>query len=93
MEVFWTSSAHTDLVRIHEFLIQHNPRSAHRVIQHIIGEAKNLRIHPFIGSALLTYVPRNVRQLFIGDYELRYEVTDTELYILRVWHTKEQRSN
>lgn len=93
MEVLWTSSAHTDLVRIHEYLLRHNPSKSHRVIQHIISEAKNLRTHTFLGSALLTYTPRNVRQLFIGDYELRYEITDTALYMLRVWHTKEYRTN
>lgn len=89
MEVLWTSSAHNDLVRVHEFLMRHNPRRAQSIILHIVHEVKNLRTHPFIGSALDTYAPRIVRQLYIGDYELRYEVTDTALYMLRVWHTKE----
>ncbi len=93
MEVLWTSSAHTDLVRIHEYLLRHSPHKAHQVIQHIVREAKNLLTHPFIGSPLDTYAPRIVRQLRIGDYELRYEITDTALYILRVWHTKEYRTN
>ncbi len=93
MEVLWTSSSHNDLVKIHEFLMRHNPRKAQRAIQHIVREAKNLRIHPFMGSGLDTYMPRTVRQLHIGDYELRYEVTHTALFILRIWHTKEDRMN
>ncbi len=79
-------------MRLHEFLVSVNPRVANRVIQQIVTEAKLLLTHPFIGSALNTYVPRNVRQLIIGDYELRYEVTDTVLYVLRIWHTKENRT-
>lgn len=44
------------------------------------------------GSPLNTYAPRIVRQLYIGEYEMLYEITDTALYMLRVWHTKEYRT-
>lgn len=27
----------------------------------------------------------------IGSYEMRYEIKDETIYLLRIWHTREQR--
>ena len=35
--------------------------------------------------------PRDVRRVIVGDYELRYEVTENLIYILRLWHAREDR--
>jgi hypothetical protein len=29
--------------------------------------------------------------LIVGQYELRYEIVDDMIYILRLWHTREDR--
>ncbi len=91
MVVKWTESAYRDLMRLHEFLASVNPRVAGRVVRQLVNEAKLLHEHIFIGSVLSAFAPREVRSLIIGDYELRYEVTETVLYVLRIWHTKEDR--
>ncbi len=91
MEVKWTESGHRDLMRLHEFLASVSKRSAQRALQQIVREAKLLQDHPLIGSVLYVYAPREVRSVIIGEYELRYEVTVTSLYVLRIWHTKEDR--
>ncbi|WP_245398320.1 MULTISPECIES: type II toxin-antitoxin system RelE/ParE family toxin [unclassified Serratia (in: enterobacteria)] len=41
--------------------------------------------------ALARYEPREVRRLNIGNYEIHYELRVNALYILRVWHTRENR--
>ena len=46
---------------------------------------------PHLGLALPEFAPRNVRRLIVGDYELRYEVAEKALWILRLWHTREDR--
>ena len=91
MEVKWTSSAHRDLIRLHDFLAPVNKSAAKKVVKQLVDEAKLLRSHPLLGVELEAYAPRNVRRLVIGDYEVRYEVTETVLYVLRLWHTKEDR--
>lgn len=91
MQVKWTTSAHRDLVRLYEFLLPANPRAAKKVATQLVREAKRLHTHPLLGVALDQYTPRNVRSLIIGDYELRYEVTADTLFILRLWHTREDR--
>ena len=91
MEVKWTSSAHRDLARLYEFLAAEDPRAAKKAVTQIIKQAKLLRSHPLLGVELDAYAPRDVRRLIIGDYEVRYEVTATTLYVLRLWHTREDR--
>ena len=92
MEVKWTTSAHRDLIRLHDFLAAVNPRAAKKAVKQLVDEAKLLQSHPLLGVELEAYAPRNVRQLVIGDYEVRYEVTETVLYVLRLWHTREDRT-
>ena len=91
MEVKWTSSAHRDLIRLHDFLAPVNKSAAKKAVKQLVDEAKLLQSHPLLGVELDAYAPRNVRRLVIGEYEVRYEVTETVLYVLRLWHTKEDR--
>ena len=91
MEVKWTTSAHRDLIRLHDFLAPVNKSATKKAVKQLVDEAKLLQSHPLLGVELNAYAPRNVRRLVIDDYEVRYEVTETVLYILRLWHTKEDR--
>ncbi len=91
MEVKWTTSAHRDLIRLHDFLAAVNKSAAKKSVKQLVDEAKLLQSHPLLGVELDAYAPRNVRRLVIGEYEVRYEVTETVLYVLRLWHTKEDR--
>ncbi|MER0215691.1 MAG: type II toxin-antitoxin system RelE/ParE family toxin [Nitrosomonas sp.] len=47
--------------------------------------------YPQLGVKLEEFLPRDVRRMIIGDYELRYELTDEAIYILRLWHGREDR--
>jgi hypothetical protein len=37
------------------------------------------------------YQPRDVRRILVGQYELHYEIANATLYVLRIWHTRENR--
>jgi plasmid stabilization system protein ParE len=91
MNVKWTSKANSDLVRLHEFLAPVNPAAAARVVRGLVAAAARLPEHPRIGEKLEQYEPLEVRRLIAGDYELRYEIRDTTIYIVRLWHTRERR--
>ncbi|MBA4143729.1 MAG: type II toxin-antitoxin system RelE/ParE family toxin [Nitrosospira sp.] len=54
--------------------------------------AEQLSVYPQLGVPLDEFAPRDVRRVIVGDYELRYELTPvTLIYILRVWHAREDR--
>jgi plasmid stabilization system protein ParE len=47
--------------------------------------------NPRIGEQLFEFAPREVRRLLAGSYELRYEIQESTIYVLRLWHTREER--
>jgi uncharacterized protein (TIGR02996 family) len=44
-----------------------------------------------LGARLNEFDPREVRRLLVGNYELRYELTEEDLFVLRIWHLREAR--
>lgn len=91
MALKWTASAEHDLIRIHAFLAPINPPAAAKVIKQLVAGAEQLLFYPQLGVALEEFAPRDVRRVIVGDYELRYEVTENLIYILRLWHAREDR--
>ena len=47
--------------------------------------------HPRIGEQLFRFYPREVRRLLVDAYEIRYEIQNDDIYILRIWHSREAR--
>lgn len=91
MRVRWTFEARSDLVRLYEFLAPLNPKAAARVVQLLQAAPGRLREHPRLGVRLPEFAPREVRRLFAGDYELRYEIHNSTIIVLALWHTREDR--
>jgi plasmid stabilization system protein ParE len=91
MDLRWTSKALSDLVRLYEFLASVNPKAAARTVQALTAAPGRLRASPRIGEKLEEFAPREVRRMLVGQYEMRYEIQEPTLYILRLWHTREER--
>ncbi|MDZ4219994.1 MAG: type II toxin-antitoxin system RelE/ParE family toxin [Methylobacter sp.] len=91
MELKWTSKAMSDLARLYEFLVPVNPSAAVRIVQSLITAAPSLLVNPRIGEQLEEFEPREVRRILVGHYEMRYEIQASKIYILRLWHTRENR--
>jgi len=87
----WTSKAHSDLVRLYEFVGPVNPAAAARIVRHLVASAKRIPAHPRLGMQMPEFTPREVRKVLVADYEIRYELTDTEVFILRIFHAREDR--
>ena len=91
MELKWTSKAQSDLVRLHEFLAPVNKLAAARTVQSLTAAPSVLLQNPRIGEKLEEFDPREVRRILVGNYELRYEIQASTIYMLRLWHTREER--
>jgi plasmid stabilization system protein ParE len=92
MRIEWTGKAASDLVRLHGHLHTVAPRAAARVARQLAHAPDRLLDHPRIGEKLEAYQPREVRRIVVGSYELRYEIADATIFILRLWHCRENRS-
>ena len=91
MVVKWTSKASSDLVRLYEFLASANKLAAIRTVKALTAAPAGLPAHPRIGERLEEFDTREVRRVLVGHYEIRYEVQGTTIYVLRLWHTRENR--
>jgi plasmid stabilization system protein ParE len=91
MELKWTSKALSDLARLYEFLAPVNRRAAARTVQSLAAAPARLLDHPRIGEKLEEFNPREVRRILVGHYEMRYEIQGNTIYVLRLWHTRENR--
>lgn len=91
MKLQWTSKALSDLARLHEFLASVNKPAAARTMQSLITAPASLLENPRIGEQLDEFEPREVRRILAGRYEIRYEIQDSTIYVLRLWHTREER--
>jgi plasmid stabilization system protein ParE len=87
----WTTKAQSDVVRLHEFLVPVDPTAAVRVVRQLVAGVKRISAQPRLGVRLAEFESREVRRVLIGDYEIRYELTDSDVFVLRIFHTREDR--
>jgi plasmid stabilization system protein ParE len=91
MELKWTSKALSDLARLYEILASVNQPAAARTVQSLMKAPTALLINPRIGEQPFEFEPREIRRILAGNYEVRYEIQGSTLYVLRLWHTREHR--
>lgn len=91
MNIKWTSKALFDLNRLYEFLALADLNAAKKTLQSLTSIPERLSDQPRLGERLSAFDPREVRRLLVGHYEMRYEIQRDILYILRIWHTREDR--
>ena len=91
MQLKWTSKALADLARLHDFLPPVTRAAAARTVQSLTAAPTNLLTNPRIGEKLDEFEPREVRRILVGHYEMRYEIQGPTVYLLRIWHTREER--
>jgi len=91
MVLKWTSKALSDASKLYEFLASVNQPAAARTVQQLVAAPTTLLTNPRIGERLEEFDPRDVRRILVGHYEMRYEIQGSTLYILRLWHTREER--
>jgi plasmid stabilization system protein ParE len=89
MDLKWTGKALSDLSRLYDFLAPVNRPAAARVVRSLTAAPTRLIEHPRIGEKLEEFEPREVRRILVGQYEMRYEIQQSTIYVLRLWHTRE----
>lgn len=91
MKLQWTSKAQDDLKRLYDFLAKSNESAAAKAIRALVAAPERLLAQPRIGETLEGFEPREVRRWLIGRYEMRYEIRQKTIVVLRIWHTREDR--
>jgi plasmid stabilization system protein ParE len=94
MKIKYSPESIDDLQRVVEFVEAKNPYAARRIAIDLQEGAEKLKQFPQIGLPVLKATdPEVIRDLYINDYTVRYLITEEVIYILRVWHHKENENN
>ena len=79
-----------DLIRLREFIEMKNPVAAERIAAEILAGIGKLNSFPRMGLPVRRAPdPDAIRDLFVGQYTVRYLVSKHDIIVLRVWHGKE----
>ena len=76
------------MTRLYDFLAPASQPTAARTVQALAAAPGSLLANPRIGEK---FDPREVRRILAGNYEIRYELQGSTIYVLRLWHTREDR--
>lgn len=91
MNIAWSASARADLDRLYTFVAKHDVVAADAILDRLAAAPEALLSFPRRGPRLSEFDPREVRELRIGNHLMRYELTRTEIFVLRPFHAREDR--
>lgn len=91
MSIRWTPLALSDVGRLSDFIGVDDPNLAQSIEDMLVAAPRMLLKFPRRGTRLDQYRPREVRELPVRRYRMRYELTDQDIFILRFFHGREDR--
>lgn len=65
--------------------------AAVRAVRLIANRIERIPAQPRLGERLPRFVPREVRRVLAAKYKIRYELTESDVVVLRILHAREDR--
>jgi len=94
MRIRYTAETIHDLERLRAFVEKKNPHAARRIAAELLDGIENLTVFPAIGLPVRHAPnPKLIRDLFVGNYTIRYLRKEDLIIILRIWHGKESKKD
>ncbi len=94
MRLRYTVEAIHDLERLRAFVETKNPHAARRIAAELLDGIENLARFPDMGLQVSRAPnPKQIRDLFVGSYTVRYLREEESIIILRIWHDKESEKD
>lgn len=87
MRLVYTDEAIEDLMRLREFIADHNLSAARKIAAELVDKVELLPDFPEMGVPVeVAPIPGSIRDMVFGKYVVRYSVHESAIIILRVWH-------
>ena len=94
MKIRYTADAINDLERLRAFIEPKNPHAARRVAAELLDGIENLAVFPDMGLPVRRAPnPKLIRDLFVGNYMIRYQRNEQSIIVLQIWHGKESEKD
>lgn len=87
-KIIWSPDALEDIEAIGEFIARDSEFYAESTIQKIFEAPQSLIQHPKIGRVVPEVGNESIRELFVFQYRIVYEIKTNEIHILTVIHGK-----
>lgn len=87
MKLKFTATSLNDLHRLKEFIAKKNPTAASKYIDRLLKAIRQIPSQPKLGKVLKDETL--ARQLVAGDYIVRYAIKGEVIYVLKIWHGRE----
>jgi len=84
--VIWTPQAKRDLRRIKSYIARDSPSAAKAFIRRIQERARKIGVMPTAGSPVLEATTPDIREIFVGNYRIIYQVRTDDVRILVAMH-------
>lgn len=91
--VVWTPGADSNLEGIAEFIQRDSPYYASVVVSKIRSEARRLRKYPFRNRVVPEINDESVREVFVYEYRLIYEILDDTVIVMMIIHASRELLN
>jgi len=89
MKIIYSPESVQDLQKLREFIAVKNESAASRIAVALLDAINKLKAFPKMGTAVRAANSQLIRDLIVDDYLVRYLISQNSIYILRVWHQKE----
>ena len=86
--IIWSPEALVDLEAIGEFIARDSEFYAQTTVQKIFEASKSLTQHPKAGRIVPEFSNDLIRELFVFQYRIIYEISENEIHILTIIHGK-----
>jgi toxin ParE1/3/4 len=86
MKVRLSSGARKDLIAIGDYIARDSPRRAVTFVTELAQACAELSSTPFGYPVLQRYGAKRIRRRVYGNYEIFYQVTGDEIFVIRVLH-------
>lgn len=91
MTIRWSHEARDDVDRLADFVTAYDPVLATKIEQELEEAPKKLLAFPRRGPRLSEFDPLEVREFRVGGYLLRYQLIESDIVVLRFFHSRENR--
>jgi len=86
--IIWSPEALVDLEAIGEFIARDSEYYAQSTVQKIFESSQSLIEYPKAGRIVPEFGNDLIRELFVFQYRIIYEISENEIHILTIIHGK-----
>ncbi len=87
-KIIWSPDSLADIERIADFISRDSLFYAESTVFKIFEATQNLEAYPKSGRVVPELNQDNIREVFVFQYRIIYEIVDKSIYILTVIHGK-----